>query len=105
MALRHAAFAPTAVRHGSSPRNPRIAVHAAERDVAAIGQGGLARAQVTGDHVPDRLALLRVDRGPARDLVALAGFERLAAVELQLGNAVADAFGRRADGCRPPSPA
>src|SRR5579885_1416462 len=44
-------------------------------------------AQIPGEHLGDRPALLLVDRGPAGDLVALAGLERLAAVERHVGDA------------------
>src|SRR5689334_6180860 len=80
----------------SVTRDPRIAVDALQRDTRALPVRRLAGAEVFGDDVPDRLAALLVDRGPARDLVGLAGFQRLAVVELEFGDAPADGFRRRA---------
>src|ERR1700681_143475 len=77
-------------------RDARIVVDALQRDTWRAPVGWFARFEMVGDHVPDRRALLFVDRGPSRHLVALAGLQRAAAVELQFGNSFAHALRRRA---------
>src|ERR1700744_3345433 len=83
--------------HLSLTGNPRIAVDASQADVAAAGQDAASRPQMARHDVPDGRPVLRIDRSPAGDLVAFAGLERLLVAELQVGDAVADGLGRRAD--------
>src|SRR5579885_2966595 len=82
-------FARRMVMASTLARNARIVRYALERDpVEFPGFRGLFGAQVMGENLRDRLAGLRIDRGPARDLVGLVGFDRLAVVERHVGDAV-----------------
>src|SRR5581483_11767088 len=79
------------------PGEAGIAGHALEHDAAGHPWFcNLLAPQVTGDDLPHRLALLRIDRGPAGDLIPLAGLERPAIVEREIGNAPAHRLVRRA---------
>ena len=56
------------------PRDARIAFDAFQRHAWRLPVRRLARAQMFCHHIPDRRAVLLVDRGPSGDLVIPAGF-------------------------------
>src|SRR5262249_45747762 len=80
----------------SSPRDARIALDTLQGDTRAALIDRFARAQIFGQDIPHRRALLLVDRCPSRNLVALVRFDRAAIVELELGNTASRRFRRRA---------
>src|SRR5205085_597223 len=80
----------------SLSRDARIVVNALQRDAGGLPVWRLARLQMPCHHIPHRRAGLLIDRGPAGDLVALAGLKRTAVGELQFGDPAADIFCRRA---------
>ncbi len=80
----------------NSSSDSRIAVDALQGDVTLTRARKLAGSQIAREHLPHRLARLRIDRGPARHLVTPVRLERSAVVELQFGDALADAFRRTA---------
>src|SRR6516162_5801121 len=80
----------------ASSRDAWIVVDALQCHAAVALSREPAGAQMFCQHVPHRASLLRVDRGPARNLVGLAGGHHPAAVELQIGNPLSEGFSRRA---------
>src|SRR3984893_19511974 len=80
----------------SLSRDARVIVNTFQGDAGAAPFRHFAGAQMPGKHVPHRLALLLIEGSPSRHLVALAGFDRAAVVELEVGNPASDRFGGRA---------
>src|SRR5689334_19385325 len=70
-------------RRASYPaRDSRIVVDAFQRHPRTLPVRRLAGAKMFCNDIPHRRAALLVDRGPARDLVGLASFDRTAILEL-----------------------
>src|SRR6202158_6543233 len=80
----------------SRSRDAWIIVNAPQGDAAVMPSERFAGPQMLGKDIPHRHSPLFVDRRPSRHLVILAGIERMAAVELQLGDPPANRFSRRA---------
>ncbi len=74
----------------SLPHIPRIALDPLQLHIrlAALRRAALAAAQITRHRLPHRLALLLIDRGPARHLVGFRRLDRRAAGKLEVGNAL-----------------